>query len=279
MPELPEVEVTRIGIAPYLEGRRISGVIVRNPRLRWPTPADLHDQLQGRIIHAVSRRAKYLLIDCGSGTLILHLGMSGSLRLLMSDQLKSMTLSSQPGKHDHFDLVMENQTVLRFRDPRRFGAILWQPGTLGQHPLLINLGPEPLTVDFCAQRLYEISRGRQASIKTMLMNNQIVVGVGNIYANEALFLAGIHPRKAAGRIGLARYGKLVQSVKTVLQKAIEAGGSSLRDFVNSDGNPGYFQQQYWVYGRAAAACKKCSATIKQIKQGQRSSFYCPVCQR
>lgn len=280
MPELPEVEVTRISIAPYLEGCRISGVIVRNPNLRWPVSADLQDQLQGRKIRTVSRRAKYLLLDCGTGVLILHLGMSGSLRLLTNNQLRSSAASLvQPGRHDHFDLIMENQTVLRFRDPRRFGAVLWQPESFEQHPLLSHLGPEPFTADFCAQRLYQISRERKSSIKTMLMNNQVVVGVGNIYANEALFLAGIHPRTAVGRIGLARYDRLVQSVKTILQKAIEAGGSSLRDFVNSDGNPGYFQQQYWVYGRAAAPCRKCDARIKQIRQGQRSSFYCPVCQR
>ena len=282
MPELPEVEVTRQGIAPYLEGRRVTGIVIRNSRLRWPIPEDLHQQLQGRVIAAVTRRAKYLLFKCDTGTLILHLGMSGSLRLLFGGCEKTAKKTNSidtPGKHDHFDLIVENRTILRFRDPRRFGAVLWQPGNISAHPLLVRLGPEPLTADFCAKYLYDCSRGRKTSVKVFLMNNQIVVGVGNIYANEALYQAGIHPRTAAGRIGLSRYVKLVQNVKTVLQQAIEAGGSSLRDFVNSDGSPGYFQQQYWVYGRAGMPCKNCSAKIKRITQGQRSSFFCPVCQR
>jgi len=282
MPELPEVEVTRLGIAPYLEGHRVSGVVIRNPRLRWPIPDGLNDQLQGNMIHAIARRAKYLLFDCGAGTLIVHLGMSGSLRLLSNDCLnpnESTQFVNPPGKYDHFDLIMEGKLVLRFRDPRRFGAVLWQPGNIMRHPLFTKLGPEPLTADFCATRLYEYSRRRKLSIKTMLMNNQIVVGVGNIYANEALFHARINPQTAVYRIGLSRYEKLVQNVKKVLEMAIKAGGSSLRDFVNSNGNPGYFQQQYWVYGRAGMPCRKCGAVIKQIKQGQRSSFYCPFCQR
>ncbi|MCB1983991.1 MAG: bifunctional DNA-formamidopyrimidine glycosylase/DNA-(apurinic or apyrimidinic site) lyase [Burkholderiales bacterium] len=282
MPELPEVEVTRLGIAPYLEGHRITGITIRHPKLRWPIPDRLHEQLQGKLIVSVSRRAKYLLFDCETGTLILHLGMSGSLRLLrVNDQksIQSVKFVDAPGKHDHFDLIIDNQTLLRFRDPRRFGAVLWQPGSIKQHPLFIQLGPEPLSEDFCATRLYENSRGRKSSIKTLLMNNRIVVGVGNIYANEALFHAGINPRTAAGRIGLSRYERLVKNIKSVLEKAIEAGGSSLRNFVGSDGNPGYFQQQYWVYGRVGMACKKCGTHIKQIKQNQRSSFYCPACQR
>lgn len=281
MPELPEVEVTRRGIAPHLVGHRIAGVAVRYPKLRWPIPEGLNKKLQGRLIVSVSRRAKYLLLDCEVGTLILHLGMSGSLRLLPIDAHKaddSIKFVDPPGKHDHFDLFIENQTILRFRDPRRFGAVLWQPGSIKQHPLLIHLGPEPLSRDFCATRLYDISRGRKSNIKALLMNNQVVVGVGNIYANEALFHARINPRTAAGRIGLSRYEILVQHLKSVLEKAIEAGGSSLRDFVKSDGNPGYFQQQYWVYGRAGMPCRNCNTTIKQIKQNQRSSFYCPVCQ-
>ncbi|SFL01116.1 DNA-(apurinic or apyrimidinic site) lyase [Nitrosomonas aestuarii] len=282
MPELPEVEVTRLGIAPYLEKRRITGVVIRNPRLRWPIPDDLNDRLKGQIIHAITRRAKYLLFECGIGTLILHLGMSGSLRLLSNGSMPCAesgdSLVDRPGKHDHFDLIVEDQTILRLRDPRRFGAVLWQSGNTLQHPLLVNLGPEPLVPDFCATRLYESTRARKSSIKSILMNNQVVVGIGNIYANEALFHAKINPRTAACRIGLSRYEKLVQNIKAVLQKAIEAGGSSLRDFVNSDGNPGYFQQQYWVYGRAGMTCRDCGSVIKQIKQNQRSSFYCPVCQ-
>lgn len=275
MPELPEVETTRRGIAPHLLGQSIANVIIRNPSLRWPIPGNLPELLVGLTIQAVTRRAKYLLLDCGVGTLILHLGMSGSLRILPYRLMQPIEL---PQKHDHFDLILSDQTVLRLRDPRRFGAVLWHTGDILQHPLLMNLGPEPLTADFNAQQLFEKTRECRASIKQMLMNSHVVVGIGNIYANEALFLAGINPKIAAGRIGMARYEKLVQAVKQILQLAIEAGGSSLRDFVNSDGNPGYFQQQYWVYGRGGERCKKCDHEIKKIRQSQRSSFYCPRCQ-
>lgn len=276
MPELPEVEVTRKGIAPYLENCHITGVIVRCQKLRWPIPCNLDAILRGQKIHAIKRRAKYLLLDCDTGTLIIHLGMSGSLRILEKHQLCT---PDSPGKHDHFDLLVDHEIVLRLRDPRKFGSVLWHQSDIMDHPLLSNLGPEPLSMDFTAQRLYKQSRGRKISIKSMLMDNTVVVGVGNIYANEALFHAGIHPLRAIGRIGLHRYEKLVQNVKEVLKRAILAGGSSLRDFVKSDGNPGYFQQQYWVYGRAGLSCRNCNKTIKQIKQGQRSSFYCPGCQR
>ena len=275
MPELPEVETTRRGIAPHLLGQSIANVIIRNPSLRWPIPGNLPELLVGLTIQAVTRRAKYLLLDCGVGTLILHLGMSGSLRILPYRLMQPIEL---PQKHDHFDLILSDQTVLRLRDPRRFGAVLWHTGDILQHPLLMNLGPEPLTADFNAQQLFEKTRECRASIKQMLMNSHVVVGIGNIYANEALFLAGINPKIAAGRIGMARYEKLVQAVKQILQLAIEAGGSSLRDFVNSDGNPGYFQQQSWVYGRGGEGCKKCDHEIKKIRQSQRSSFYCPRCQ-
>ena len=274
MPELPEVEITCRGIEPCLVARYIVDVIVRNPKLRWPIPADLKEQLVGLQIHAVTRRAKYLLFDCGKGTLILHLGMSGSLRLLT-------TTSQQPAppqKHDHFDLILDDGAILRLKDPRRFGAVLWHTEDIRCHPLLVKLGPEPLTLAFNAALLYKNTRGRRSCIKLIIMNNQVVVGVGNIYANEALFRAGINPKIAAGRIGLKRYNKLVQSIKEILVLAIEAGGSSLRDFVNTDGNPGYFQQQYWVYGRTGQSCKKCGTIIRLIKQGQRSSFYCPHCQ-
>ncbi|AEJ02391.1 Formamidopyrimidine-DNA glycosylase [Nitrosomonas sp. Is79A3] len=275
MPELPEVETTRRGIAPHLLGQSIANVIIRNPRLRWPIPGNLSKLLAGLTIQAVTRRAKYLLLDCGAGTLIFHLGMSGSLRILPYSVMQSI---EPPLKHDHFDLILSDQTVLRLRDPRRFGAVLWHTGDILQHPLLMNLGPEPLTADFNAQQLFEKTRECRASIKQILMNSHVVVGIGNIYANEALFLAGINPKIAAGRIGMTRYEKLVQAVKQILQLAIEAGGSSLRDFVNSDGNPGYFQQQYWVYGRGRECCKKCDHEIKQIRQSQRSSFYCSRCQ-
>ena len=275
MPELPEVETTRRGIEPHLVGQVIANVIIRNPSLRWPIPDYLPELLTGLTIQSVTRRAKYLLLDCGVGTLILHLGMSGSLRILPVRLAHSVAL---PEKHDHFDLILRDHTTLRLRDPRRFGAVLWHTEDVLQHPLLRNLGPEPLTTDFNAQQLFESTRKCRASIKQTLMNSHVVVGIGNIYANEALFLAGISPKIAAGRIGIARYEKLVQAVKQTLRQAIEAGGSSLRDFVNSDGRPGYFQQQYWVYGRVGERCKRCDSEIKQIKQSQRSSFYCPDCQ-
>lgn len=276
MPELPEVEVTRLGIAPYLEGHSIEQVVIRNPRLRWPIPDNLPSILPRVTIQSVSRRAKFLLFDCCIGTLLIHLGMSGSLRILQGKKKSSVDL---PGKHDHFDIVLHDQTVLRLRDPRRFGAVLWHEGNdIFQHPLLRNLGPEPLTESFNASYLFRQTQGSRVNIKQMLMNNQIVVGVGNIYANEALFLAGINPKIAAGRIGLKRYEKLVDTIKTLLKQAIAAGGSSLRNFVNSDGNKGYFQYQYWVYARGNQHCKKCAHVIKQIKQGQRSSFYCVKCQ-
>lgn len=270
MPELPEVETTRRGITPYLLGQIITHVIIRNPKLRWPIPDNLLAVLTGLRIQAVTRRAKYLLLDCGAGTLILHLGMSGSLRIQSVEP---------PQKHDHFDLLLNNKKILRLKDPRRFGAVLWYTGDIQQHPLLVKLGPEPLTDNFNAKILFDKTRERGVSIKETIMNSSIVVGVGNIYANEALFHARINPKTAAGRICFKRYEKLVLAIQETLQKAIEAGGSSLRDFVNSDGKPGYFQQQYWVYGRSGQACLKCSGVIKQIKQGQRSSFYCTRCQR
>ncbi|MBX3631183.1 MAG: bifunctional DNA-formamidopyrimidine glycosylase/DNA-(apurinic or apyrimidinic site) lyase [Nitrosomonas sp.] len=276
MPELPEVEVTRIGIAPYLEKHRVAEIAVRNRKLRWPVPEYLDDKLRGQVLHAITRRGKYLLFSGDTGTLIIHLGMSGSLRILTHD---NQSVIEAPDTHDHFDLIVENRIVMRMRDPRRFGAVLWHEGDVLQHPLLRNLGPEPLSVDFNAERLYQYSRGRKSSVKAMLMDNHVVVGVGNIYANETLFQSGIHPASTIGRIGIRRYDKLVRNVQAVLQKAIQAGGSSLRDFVNIDGKPGYFQQHYWVYGRAGLPCRNCNTAIRQIKQGQRSSFYCPGCQR
>lgn len=271
MPELPEVEVTRQGIVPYVLNQHIVQVIIRNPSLRWPIPAHLEQILVGQEITAIARRAKYLLFLCSQGMLIVHLGMSGSLRLIFTPVPVE--------KHDHFDLVLANGVILRFRDPRRFGAILWTTGEIEKHPLLAQLGEEPLSPSFDGKSLYEKTRRRTASIKEVLMNNRVVVGIGNIYANEALFRAGIHPRTQAGKIGLKLYEKLASCIKMILNAAIEAGGSSLRDFVRCDGNPGYFQQQYWVYGRANQPCRICGSKIEQLKQGQRSSFYCPKCQK
>lgn len=274
MPELPEVETTRRGIEPHLVSRTIVSVDIRNHNFRWPIPSDLEATLPGLQVRAVNRRAKYLLVDCGAGNLIIHLGMSGSLRFLPGN-----TAQEPPQKHDHVELRFDCGGILRLRDPRRFGAVLWDAGPIEQNQLFVHLGPEPLTDAFSAQGLYERSRGLRAPIKAFVMDQRMVVGVGNIYANEALFHAGIRPQTAAGRIALGRYTKLVSATKEVLRLAINAGGSSLRDFVQTDGKPGYFQQQYWVYGRTGQACRACDATIRQIKQANRSTFYCPRCQR
>ncbi len=268
MPELPEVETTRRGLETHLVGATISDVVIRNRSLRWPIP-DL--PVRGRTILNLTRRAKYLLMDCGNGTLILHLGMSGSLRIL--------PVGTPPALHDHFDLILGNGKLMRLRDPRRFGAVLWHGGDAHTHPLLAALGPEPLQDDFDARYLYLATRGRSISIKQCIMDNHIVVGVGNIYANESLFRSGIKPQLAAGKLSLPRCAKLVAEIRATLAEAIAQGGSTLRDFVNTSGQPGYFQQHYWVYGRANESCRKCGAAIKQIKQGQRSSFYCGVCQK
>jgi formamidopyrimidine-DNA glycosylase len=269
MPELPEVEVTRRGLAPQLAGRVISGVAVREPRLRWPISADVR-RLAGRTVAAVRRRGKYLLVDCGDGHLILHLGMSGSLRVLPP--------GTPAGKHDHFDLLLGDR-MLRLRDPRRFGAVLWVAGDATDHTLLAHLGVEPLTRALDGARLHALTRGRRTPIKLFLMDARLIVGVGNIYASESLFVAGIDPRMKARRISLERSRKLAAAIKLTLRKAIRAGGSSLRDFVGVDGNPGYFQQRYWVYDRAGEPCRRCGATIRRIVQGQRSTFFCPRCQK
>jgi len=271
MPELPEVETTRRGLEQHLVGATISDILIRNHQLRWPIPEKLPKLLRGCTIASLQRRAKYLLMDCGNGTLILHLGMSGSLRILPAN--------TPPEKHDHFDLMIDSGKLMRLRDPRRFGAVLWHQGDVNTHPLLAKQGPEPLKQEFNAAYLYRTTRKRSVSIKQCIMDNHIVVGVGNIYANEALFRAGIKPQLAAGKISLPRCEKLVWEIRATLTEAIKQGGSTLRDFVNSDGNPGYFQQTYWVYGRAGERCRQCGTIVKQTKQGQRSSFYCNACQK
>ncbi|MGH8750263.1 MAG: bifunctional DNA-formamidopyrimidine glycosylase/DNA-(apurinic or apyrimidinic site) lyase [Burkholderiales bacterium] len=270
MPELPEVEITRRGLQPHVSGRRIAAITIRNPNLRWKVPAHLPRLLKGLVINRINRRGKYLLLDCGSGTLILHLGMSGSLRVL--------TQSTPLRKHDHFDLELDNGELVRLHDPRRFGAVLWTERNPLQHPLLKDLGPEPLARNFNAGWCYRQTRGRRAAIKNTLMDSHLVAGVGNIYANEALFRARINPRTCASRIGLARYEKLVQAVRRTLTLAIQAGGSSLRDFAHCDGELGCFQMRYRVYGRDGKPCSVCGTPIKLLRQGQRSSFYCPRCQ-
>jgi formamidopyrimidine-DNA glycosylase len=271
MPELPEVEITRRGLAAHLTGLSVADVVIRNTHLRWPIPKNLPRLLRGRTVLSLKRRAKYLLMEFGNGTLILHLGMSGSLRILPA--------GTPAEKHDHFDLTLNNGTLLRMRDPRRFGAVLWHTGELHTHPLLAILGPEPSDASFNGRYLYEATRGRSASIKQCIMNNRIVVGVGNIYANEALFRAGIKPQLAAGKLTLPRCVRLVKEIRATLTEAIEKGGSTLRDFVDTAGQPGYFQQHYWVYGRGGEPCRKCGSPIKQIRQGRRSSFYCGRCQK
>ena len=271
MPELPEVETTRRGLAPHLEGQRIEAVVIRHPMLRWPVPQQLINLLPGQRIRQIQRRGKYLLFDTEAGWLMVHLGMSGSLRVVPA--------TTPPEKHDHFDLVLRSGQAMRLRDPRRFGAVLWAGEDVMQHKLLVVLGVEPLTADFSAEKLYQATRGRTAAIKLVLMDSHLVVGVGNIYANEALFAAGINPKTCANRLSLARLQRLVTSVNEILARAIVAGGSSLRDFVKTDGEPGYFQQEYAVYGRTDAPCRHCKRPIKQIRQGQRSTFYCTVCQR
>lgn len=271
MPELPEVETTLRGLEPHLVGQHIVDVVIRTSQLRWAIPSQLATILHNQTIHSLRRRAKYLLINCGNGTLILHLGMSGSLRIL--------PVGTAAEKHDHFDLILASGMLMRLRDPRRFGAVLWHEGDPARHPLLLKLGVEPLGNGFNAEYLYQAIRNRNAAIKLVIMDHHLVVGVGNIYANEALFRAGIRPQLSAAKLSRPRCARLVQTIRETLTEAIALGGSSLRDFVGSDGNPGYFQQHYWVYGRAADACRVCNSTIKQIRQGQRSSFYCKQCQK
>ncbi len=270
MPELPEVETTRRGISPYLEGQKISKIIVRNKKLRWPVPQSIHD-MEGERVTCVARRGKYILLHTRRGTALLHLGMSGSLRVVEK--------GSAHQKHDHVDIELDNNKALRLRDPRRFGALLWTVDDPHQHKLIRSLGPEPLGDAFTPAYLYQQSRGRSVSIKQFIMNAQVVVGVGNIYACESLFMSGISPKRLAGKISRKRYEKLVSMIREVLAQAIQQGGTTLRDFVQAEGKPGYFQQQLNVYGRAGEACLKCDSAIKQIKQGQRSTFYCSHCQR
>ena len=270
MPELPEVETTRRGVERHVLERRIAQVIVRESRLRWPVPEELGERLQGRRFTAVGRRAKYLLFQCEGGVLLVHLGMSGSLRVTPADE--------PPSKHAHVDIVFDSGKALRFTDPRKFGSMLWQPADAGEHPLLRGLGPEPLGEEFSGAVLHRKSRGRKTAIKNLIMDSRIVVGVGNIYACEALFLAGIHPARACGRISAQRYEKLADTIRSVLSEAIRAGGTTLRDFSGGDGRPGYFKQELNVYGRGGESCVRCSASLREIRLGQRSTVFCPSCQ-
>ncbi|GGI53733.1 bifunctional DNA-formamidopyrimidine glycosylase/DNA-(apurinic or apyrimidinic site) lyase [Oxalicibacterium solurbis] len=273
MPELPEVEVTRRGVAPYLEGRIVGNVTLRHTGLRWPFPPELPRILTGRTVRGTGRRGKYLLVRFDHGTLIIHLGMSGHIRILPQDV--------PPQKHDHFDMQIGGQ-VLRLTDPRRFGAVLWhaaEDGDVENHLLLRALGVEPLEEKFTAQLLHSQTRARTAAIKQVLLAGDIVVGVGNIYASESLFRARINPKTPAHRISLARYERLAQAIREVLAEAIAQGGSTLKDFISVNGQSGYFQQSYFVYARTGEPCRICNAPIRQLVQGQRSTFYCANCQK
>lgn len=280
MPELPEVETTKRGIQPHLENREIVALVVRQPKLRWPIPDVLPEKVAHQKIQKVTRRGKYIGLHMESGTLLIHLGMSGSLYLVAKD--------TPPLFHDHVDVHLDNNQWLRYTDPRRFGSILWHENTLGssafdeswlEHPLLASLGPEPLTEDFHADYLAKRAKGKKQAVKTFIMDSKQVVGVGNIYANEALFLAGIHPHKEAGKIKPKQFAELVNSIKIVLSNAIEQGGTTLKDFVGGDGKPGYFKQSLNVYGRAGAACVTCSSILEESRLGQRSTVFCKNCQK
>ena len=270
MPELPEVETIRKGIAAHVLGETVNDIIVRDRRLRWPVPVQLRNKLTGKSINKISRRAKYIIFHTGQGCMLIHLGMSGSLRIITDNRPAE--------KHDHVDIVFASGTRLRFRDPRRFGSILWTNGDPLQHKLLEHLGPEPLDAELNGDYLFKKSRRRKQSVKTFIMDSRMVAGVGNIYANEALFAAGIHPKRNAGKISKPRYEKLAAAIKQVLRQALAKGGTTLRDFVNGDGVPGYFRTELKVYGRAGIPCLTCKTPIKAHRLGQRSAFYCPVCQ-
>jgi formamidopyrimidine-DNA glycosylase len=270
MPELPEVETTRRGIETWVTGRAITALVVRDRRLRWPIPHGLERELAGQRITGVGRRAKYLLIHCQRGALIVHLGMSGSLRVLDS--------SAPVVRHDHFDLRLDSGRCLRFNDPRRFGSLLWTGSDPACHRLLRSVGPEPLDASFDGEYLHRVSRGRRVALKNFLMNARVVVGVGNIYASEALFRARLRPGRRAASLTAREAARLARAIKSVLGNAIRAGGTTLRDFVGADGNPGYFRQKLYVYERSGRPCRICRTPIRKVVQGQRSTYYCPACQ-
>ncbi len=271
MPELPEVETTLRGITPHVLGQQILEVVVRNPHLRWPVPESLARELPGRHVERMQRRGKYLLLFAGDGCLLIHLGMSGSLRIAPAYEPRL--------PHDHIDLVLPGERVLRYCDPRRFGCMLWLKDDPQRHPLLQSLGPEPLGEHFSGRTLFEGSRGRKTSVKAFIMDSHVVVGVGNIYANEALFMAGIRPTLAVGRLSAARCDRLADCIREILGRAIAMGGTTLRDFVGGDGKPGYFKQSLHVYGRGGQPCSHCAAPLKEVRLGQRSTVFCPQCQR
>lgn len=271
MPELPEVETTRLGILPHVVSKTIKEVIIRNRKLRQTIATTLRKNLLNQKIYSIERRAKYLLYYTNHGCMIMHLGMSGSLRIVDH--------KVAPKKHDHLDILLQSGKILRFHDPRRFGLVIWTSRDPLQHKLIKDLGPEPLSRNFDGQWLYQISRKRKQPVKNFIMNSHHVAGIGNIYANEALFLAAIHPKRQAGKISLQKYQLLANAIKTILSRSTKQGGTTLRDFVNSNGKPGYFQQQLNIYGRAGEPCRQCGSLIRVYKLQQRSSFYCTFCQR
>lgn len=271
MPELPEVETSRRGIEPHLLKQTIIGVDIRQHKLRWPIPETLPGLVTGKRILSVTRRAKYIFLELGGSAILIHLGMSGSLRICPHQ--------TPAEKHDHIDILVTNNKMLRLRDPRKFGCVLWVEGLIENHKLIKALGPEPLDNSFSARYLYEKARKRQCTIKSFIMNSHIVVGVGNIYASEALFRAGINPKRKAGNISLQRMEKLVDAIKLTLNEAILQGGTTLRDFTGISGQPGYFAQKLLVYGLSGKKCTQCRQPIKQITQQARSTFYCPQCQK
>ena len=271
MPELPEVETSRRGIDPHISGRRVIRTVVRQNRLRWPVSEQITTVLPGLQITHTSRRGKYLMIHTDAGTLLVHLGMSGSLRIVDPQE--------PPRVHDHIDLILEHGIAVRYHDPRRFGAMLWTADDPMQHALLSHLGPEPLSINFDGAYLYRRSRGRKVPLKSFIMDSQVVVGVGNIYANEALFLAGIRPLTEAGKLSRMRCDRLAEQIKLVIARAIEVGGTTLRDFVGGDGQPGYFRQSLNVYGRGGQPCLVCGGTLTELRVGQRSTVFCRRCQR
>ena len=271
MPELPEVETTRRGLLPHAKDARVAAVEVRDHRLRWPVPAEFTRFLTGATIVDIERRGKYLLFRTDAGTLIAHLGMSGSLRVVRE--------SDPVGKHDHVDICLGSGAILRYNDPRRFGCMLWTLDDPRQHELLRHLGPEPLEPGFDGDYLYSLSRGRKVAVKAFIMDSKVVVGVGNIYANEALFMAGIRPGRAAGRVSRPRYQRLAEAIREVLSAAVKQGGTTLRDFVGGDGRPGYFRQQLNVYDHGGEPCPRCGTELRESRLGQRSTVYCPDCQQ
>lgn len=271
MPELPEVETTRRGLLPHVVGRRFRGVVVRNPNLRWPVPRDLEARLKGEEVLAIRRRGKYLLFDCRKGHLLVHLGMSGRI---------SLVAEGAPARaHDHVDLHFDGERAVRLTDPRRFGALLWLEAPAENHVLLRGLGLEPLEKTFGGVALHALARGRRVAVKQFLMNARVVTGIGNIYASEALHEAGVHPERSAGRISAARWERIAAAIRATLERALAAGGSTLRDFASAEGRAGHFQYQFAVYDREGKPCRRCGTPIRALRQGQRSTFYCPRCQR